>query len=682
MIAAALAVVTTCGVLQGLPQASAHADSADSGPPKGTALWASAEARRTGKPVEVSALTTDTSVTEANPDGAYKLTISSIPQRFRTSGGGWRAIDTSLKAAAGGGLAPAASPAQVVFSSGGDNRLVRFSDHGRSMELTWPTKLPAPVVSGDTAEYRGVLPDVDLRVTADYSGFSEVLVVKTPEAARNPELAKIRFGARTVGVGLRSDGSNGVNAVTSSGETVFHANQPLMWDSTNATAPTAGGTGQVAPKAAAAEPQDAPQDRPQTKPMQTQVAPDAVTVIPDQAMLTDPNTKFPVYVDPTFSRGRKHWAYIDGSSGLRDNVCYDNSCKQSDGTPYPPRAGRYSSAGAIRSMFAMDTSPLPTGAKIITGDSNQKTTFSITGTWTPQWSCSYEVNVDLYLVSGINGNETWNNFSDSSHWQSVNKQGTASGSFGHTGCGAKSLTWNMTAAAQKAATNGWDITTLGLRTQVEDNSDQWIRMKLDPSLTIYYNRAPSASQVTVEGKVCSRDQSKPTLIGALSSRQAPKLSALVSDPDGDSIVKTEFNWWNKSVSPPPTSPGVGYDTTAHTSGARAYVNAPPSGMLPDAVWEVWVRDYDKWGQANGGLSAWTGPCYFKQDSTKPDVPAPTITAAKDPVTGADPVYSLDPSVWAGQPGKTGYFTFSLPAGAGNADVDLRGLAFSGHLLDG
>lgn len=661
-----VSVAAVCGVLQGAPLVAAHADTAESGgPAKGTALWASAEARRTGKPVEVSALTTDTSLTEADPGGGYKLTISSKPERVRTSGGGWRAIDMSLKSADGGGLAPVASPAHVVFSAGGNNRLVRFLDRGRSMELTWPTTLPTPVVSDDTAEYRDVLPDVDLRVTADYSGFSEVLVVKTAEAAKNPALNEIRFGARTSGVTLESDGSNGVNAVAESGETVFHASQPLMWDS--APPPDAGGggaTGTVAPKATADDPQPGPGQ--QTKPMQTQVASDAVTVIPDKAMLTDPNTKFPVFVDPSFSRGRKHWGYID--QAYPSNVCYDSKCKQADGTAYPPRAGRYNSAGAIRSMFSMDTSPLPTGAKVITGDSNHRSTFSITGTWTPNWSCSTKVNVDLYLISGISGDETWNNFNDSSHWQSVNKQGTASGSYGHDGCGARTMEWNMIPAAQKAALNGWDFTTLGLRTQVENDSEQWIRMKLDPTLTIWYNRPPRVTQVTIDGKQCKSNIADPVLVGQISGRQAPLLKAQVTDPDGNNVVKTEFNWWNKSVTPPPTSPAVAFDTQARAPLNWAQVYAPPSGSLQDALWSVWVRSYDGNTEANGGYGAWFGPCYFLQDSTKPNVPAPTVEPVGAPGTTDAPVYSLDPDVWSGQPGKPGYFTFSVPAGTGATDV--------------
>src|SRR4051794_14897657 len=84
---------------------------------------AAAEARRTGRQVPVPELTTETSTTVADPSGAYKLQVSTLPQRVRR-GDRWAGIDLTLKPAPDG-VAPAVSPADVTFSAGGNDRLAR-----------------------------------------------------------------------------------------------------------------------------------------------------------------------------------------------------------------------------------------------------------------------------------------------------------------------------------------------------------------------------------------------------------------------------------------------------------------------------------------------------------------------------------------------------------------------------
>ncbi|MFF4590376.1 hypothetical protein [Streptomyces sp. NPDC001388] len=65
--------------------------------------------------------------------------------------------------------------------------LVTSEDKGHELKLGLPTVLPGPRLDGAPATYAGVLPDVDLKLTA--LGSASVLVVKTAEAAKNPALA-------------------------------------------------------------------------------------------------------------------------------------------------------------------------------------------------------------------------------------------------------------------------------------------------------------------------------------------------------------------------------------------------------------------------------------------------------------------------------------------------------------
>jgi hypothetical protein len=103
-------------------------------------------------------------------------------------------IDTTLRWAPDGSVQPLATTVDVRLSGGGDNAMLSLSRSGRRMSLSWPGKLPVPVLTGDTAEYRGVLgPDVDLRVRVTAEGVPHALVVKTPSAAADPRLALV-FG--------------------------------------------------------------------------------------------------------------------------------------------------------------------------------------------------------------------------------------------------------------------------------------------------------------------------------------------------------------------------------------------------------------------------------------------------------------------------------------------------------
>ncbi|MEJ3746049.1 hypothetical protein WEI85_22495 [Actinomycetes bacterium KLBMP 9797] len=179
--------------------------------------------------MEILSARTEVSQTFLNPDGSQTLEESIEPVRVR-KGGNWVSVDTTLKATADG-VEPRATVLPVAFSGGGDGPLAQLKHGERSLTMSWPGRLPAPVVAGDTATYRDVLPGVDLRVTAQALGFSEVLVVRTREAAANPKLAEIKFGLSTNGVTARKAEGGGLVARDAKGDEVFSSPAPLMWDS-------------------------------------------------------------------------------------------------------------------------------------------------------------------------------------------------------------------------------------------------------------------------------------------------------------------------------------------------------------------------------------------------------------------------------------------------------------------
>ncbi|MGH3863518.1 hypothetical protein [Actinokineospora sp.] len=169
------------------------------------AAAAIARAKATGQPVVADALTTANSQTVANPNGTLTSTNAMRPVRTRR-GDGWVNLDATLSRGVDGRLTTAATPSGVSLSGGGNQPLAILSNKAEQVSLTFPAPLPAPTVSGHTATYANVFPDVDLVVNAGKQGdFSHTLVVKSAAAARNPQLKSVRIGVSSPGLATRAN---------------------------------------------------------------------------------------------------------------------------------------------------------------------------------------------------------------------------------------------------------------------------------------------------------------------------------------------------------------------------------------------------------------------------------------------------------------------------------------------
>jgi hypothetical protein len=155
---------------------------------------ASLEAQAQGRNVVVDSLTTETTLVEALPDGTFQMTSTAVPSRVQR-GDGWADIDTSLGAENDGYIAPVATTVPVRFSAGGIGPVAQVQlPSGDWFDESWELgALPAPIVDGPSATYEGVIPDVDLRLTATATGMTEVLVVKTAEAAADPRIERLKL---------------------------------------------------------------------------------------------------------------------------------------------------------------------------------------------------------------------------------------------------------------------------------------------------------------------------------------------------------------------------------------------------------------------------------------------------------------------------------------------------------
>ncbi|MBS2967143.1 hypothetical protein KGA66_29210, partial [Actinocrinis puniceicyclus] len=263
---------------------------------------AATQAKASGKPVPVTALTDEVTQVTAQPDGQFTADTNVTPVRALHSGT-WVPIDTHLHRNPDGSLSPNATAYGTVrFSGGGTAALATTTSGGVSYTLSWPGRLAAPRVSGSSATYPDVLPGVDLQVQAtDTGGFSTVLIVKTAAAARNPQLKTLNLPTRIAGGQItRSRAKDGITLSSGPRGPILQSASPLMWDSNTTLAA-------VNPKAARAHLQLSPD--PSTAghagiaarlaPVTTKATATALTLIPDPALLTGLHTVYPLYIDPT-----------------------------------------------------------------------------------------------------------------------------------------------------------------------------------------------------------------------------------------------------------------------------------------------------------------------------------------------------------------------------------------------
>lgn len=302
------------------------------------------DAQTSGQPVELLSARTEASDTWAQPDGSFSVKRHGTAVRLWRDGA-WVTADPTLAFAADGSVVPKVASVAVKFSGGGTGPMLTGVKDGRTLSLSWPKPLPKPTLEANVATYADVLPGVDLQLKAEVEGFSQLLVVKTAEAAQNPELAQLQFAMNTVGLNVSKDADTGTLVATDpAGQTVFTSPAPLMWDSSTSSAPAAP-TARTA-TLATSDPGDSfePGAGAEDAQMATSVSGDTLTITPDQDLLTGTDTTYPVYIDPSWAWGEwQHWArvyeaypntsYWDAKEDVR--VGYEAETGARTGSPVP-----------------------------------------------------------------------------------------------------------------------------------------------------------------------------------------------------------------------------------------------------------------------------------------------------------------------------------------------------------
>jgi hypothetical protein len=199
------------------PAAQAAAVAARHAKPLAADQAARSQAVKTGKAVTITADTTSTSLTVANPDGTFTNTTHALPVRVM-SGGKWRAIRTVLHRDVSGSFTPGATPSRVTLSGGGTTPLaVLAGQAGSAITIRFPGTLPRPAIAGSTATYASVSPGENLSVTVTQLGGVNI----TLTASRHGRLRSLTLPVSTSGIALRSDSAGNLVAGAPGGRTQF-----------------------------------------------------------------------------------------------------------------------------------------------------------------------------------------------------------------------------------------------------------------------------------------------------------------------------------------------------------------------------------------------------------------------------------------------------------------------------
>ncbi|MFI5867189.1 hypothetical protein [Streptomyces sp. NPDC051546] len=561
-------------------------------------------ARESGEPVEIIDRRTETTETYAKPDGSWTQKQYTLPIWTRHDAV-WRKTDDTVIKREDGTLGPTAAFG-ITFSSGGDGPMVEMDNEGKKLALTWPGKLPEPVVGENTALYESVLPGVDLKLIANVNGFAQHLIVKTPEAAANPALKAIKLGITSRGVTLDDTAGDELLAKDAGGQIVFSAPKPTMWQqpAEQSPAPRAKSATQSKSVLLMQAPEPA---APQQADVGADVTANTLTLTPDPVLLASA-TRFPLIIDPPFTGGKTGiWATVYSAT---PNSAYKwGSGWQSDNPPDEPRVG-YNGTGDTQAFFSMKMDGLH-GANI------RDAQFAVVQTHS--WGCDPAAAgpTELWASKSIETTTpTWatrNNF-----WTyKLDERKFAHGN--PTYCpgdeGADFYSPALIAYIQESANTSGNPVALGLRVPNSylGNVNSYKRLRNNPVLQIDYNFAPEVlSAAAFEGNwIPDGDGNKPVPCGGIIRNSGLALTATMRDRDGGTVTPG-FEVMNAAGQYIPVNDvsTVGY---GGTGTAKVYGKDLPSGTYK---WRALAKDQES------SYSPWTDYCAFTVDAVGP----------KDPVT--------------------------------------------------
>jgi hypothetical protein len=567
----------------------------------------------------------------ATPEGEARLDILTVPDQVEIDGE-WVPLDPSLvENPKTDTIDVAAAPFPIKLNAGGaageGKPLGSIERDGMTFDMWFPLDLPEPKVSGTQAVYdlgegirlivsvnvgaTGFVPVVELADAKAAERFADLLDGERADRGGIGAGLDLEFATQTSkGLSLVLDDENAVHAVDEAGATQFLAPPPIMWDSSGQSIPVR----KTATEVGIPDRTRAPGEGDRITSMGVQLAGDTIVVSPDAAMIANPETVWPVYVDPSINaQVAAEWVAVrtGGYTGTLYNWGDISPSMLGQGTGY------CTAVASCNVVFKQRLAWEYTGLSLI---ANMAGTDIISAQFRVNGVHSYNCTArGTYLnhTSTISTSSNWSNIS----WLSVSGSRTEyhSNSCGNTGF----REFDATAIAVWAANNNQSTLTMGLAVD-ETNMNSWKRFRHDATLTVTYNRAPNTPtslQLTSPSiPTCVTGATRPYI-----ATTTPTVSAISSDPDLGNVQTAFVVARVADLNDVRWSSG---NLAALASGLRKSA-AVPSGLLVDGTAYAWrARAYD-----GARYSGWSGWCEFSVDTSAP------VTPTVDPVTtGVEAIY--------------------------------------------
>ncbi|MEV7603545.1 DNRLRE domain-containing protein [Kitasatospora sp. NPDC089797] len=617
-------------------------------------------ARLAGRRVEALSERTETATTWVNGDGSLTTELSAGPIRFHRDAGtleqptaaaqgakaqgakaraasapaadapaaaaDWVDVDLALQRAADGSVAPKAHPNGLALAGSGGTparsyaesqsgkgegrTLVTLGRGDQQVELQWKGGLPEPELDGARAVYRDAIGDgaADLVVEATRTGFEQFTVLKQRPGAAGYSYT---MPLRAKGLKAEAQPDGGVLFVDArSGEQRALLPAPVMWDST--VDDVAGARSRKAGVALKVVQQGDDID---------------LVFTPDAAFLADPNTRYPVTVDPsTTGLGNVFDTYVQKG----ETVDWSADTELDLGNPGTKNAD--GSSREARSFITWDTAPiadaLVMNAKLSLWNFHAGNTDCQPYAW-EVWDTGRPSTASRWTAQ-----PAWNS-----------KQATPTETKGRDGCGGDGwVNADVTNLVQTWTSAKNSLSSMGLRAPDEANTKYWKQFNSAnaatnvPKLTVTYNYRPRTGTDQQAGSPFFKDPAGTWWVNSTT----PTLRDTFVDPNNDKVNGT-FQIFDDA-----TGAQVGNVIVSPwaASGSPASVKVPAGLLANGKTYRFRTSPYDG-THYNVGWSPWA---YFTVDTSAPS--APGAVASTDYPSGQ----------WVKGAGQSGVFTVTPPAG--------------------